>query len=241
MDGANLLMIVIRREMEAQYLALLNDRHIQRVFSVLCEGTAGRKLLDLLGLEDAEKLFLCAMTSRHRARRVMREMVTELGINLPGNGIAVNIPVGSVGGASGMDFFLKDQYDETSEVRDVEAKRNYPYDLLIAIAQRGNVEAVMSAARTAGARGGTILHAKGTGAGYAEKFLGVSIAEEKEMILIVARHEQKDAIMRAIMDKAGVHTEARAVVFSVPVESVAGLKSVMRDEDEDEDGAAQPR
>lgn len=39
----------------------------------------------------------------------------------------------------------------------------------------------MNAARAAGARGGTVLHGKGTGAKGAPKFYNITIAQEKEM------------------------------------------------------------
>jgi len=59
------------------------------------------------------------------------------------------------------------------------------------------------------------------------KFFGMSIADEKEMVMILTAANQKTAIMRAIMDKAGVNSPAHTVMFTLPVESVAGLRSVM--------------
>ena len=88
----------------------------------------------------------------------------------------------------------------------------------------------MEAARSAGAGGGTVVHAKGTAAEEARKFLGVSLAAEKEMVLILLRQETRRAVMRAIMDQAGVHTPAHTILFSLPVEDIAGLKSVMQQE-----------
>jgi hypothetical protein len=81
----------------------------------------------------------------------------------------------------------------------------------------------MDAARAAGARGGTVLHGKGTGSKDAEKFFSVSIASEKEVILIVAKSSEKAAIMQSIVQGAGVGTEAGAVVLSLPVTAVAGF------------------
>ena len=68
-----------------------------------------------------------------------------------------------------------------------------------------------------------MLHGRGTTSPESEKFFGVSIAKEKEVILIVARKEQKADIMRSIMTRAGTDTDAGAVVFSVPVSEVAGF------------------
>ena len=86
---------------------------------------------------------------------------------------------------------------------------------------------VMEAAREAGAKGGTIIHAKGTAKENASKFFGLTIAPEKELIYIAARKTDKDAIMRCIIEKAGPDTEAKSVVFSLPVEDVVGVTSIM--------------
>ena len=95
--------------------------------------------------------------------------------------------------------------------------------LIITIADKGNTDLIMDVAREAGASGGTVVKAKGTGAEIA-KFFGVSISEEKEMIYIVSRREDRDNIMHAIMENAGANTEAHAVVFSLPVDKVIGIK-----------------
>ena len=104
------------------------------------------------------------------------------------------------------------------------ANRGIRYELLITIANAGYIETIMDAARSAKAPGGTVIHAKGTGAEYARRFLGISLAEEKEMIFILVRAGPKNDIMRAIMEQAGTKTPAGAVTFSLPVTSTAGLR-----------------
>ena len=100
---------------------------------------------------------------------------------------------------------------------------NFSYELIVVIANEGRTDTVMNAARAAGATGGTVLHGKGTTSKETEKFLSVSIAREKEVILIAARTEHKADIMRSIMTRAGTETEAGAVVFSVPINEIAGF------------------
>lgn len=96
------------------------------------------------------------------------------------------------------------------------------YVLINVVADRGNTDLVMEAARGAGATGGTAVRARGTGAGIA-KILGMTISEEKEIIYIVAPRALRDGIMRAVMEKAGKDTSAHGIVFSLPVESVLGI------------------
>lgn len=72
--------------------------------------------------------------------------------------------------------------------------KNTDFELLITIANAGYIDTIMDAARSAHAPGGTVIHAKGTGAEHARKFLGISLAEEKEMIFIVVRSDRKNEI-----------------------------------------------
>ena len=85
---------------------------------------------------------------------------------------------------------------------------------------------IMDAARKANAAGGTVIHAKGTGMEKAETFLGVSLAQEKEMLFLVAKKEDKNPIMRAIMDEAGLNSKAKSIVFSLPVTETAGMRLI---------------
>ena len=106
----------------------------------------------------------------------------------------------------------------------------FDHELVLAVVNEGHTDTVMDAARSAGAAGGTVLHAKGTGGKLGEKFLGFRLADEKELIIIVARSADKAAIMRAITAGCGPETEAGAVTFSLPISSVAGLRAFDEEE-----------
>ncbi|MBR6751311.1 MAG: P-II family nitrogen regulator [Clostridia bacterium] len=96
------------------------------------------------------------------------------------------------------------------------------FSLLVAIVKRGYSESAMSAAREAGARGGTVFNARGTGSLEAQKFLGVPIEPEKEVLLILAEKSVRQDIMRAIYKEAGLETNGNGIVFALPVEDVVG-------------------
>ena len=104
-------------------------------------------------------------------------------------------------------------------------------ELIVIISNQGYNDMVMDAAREAGAYGGTVVHARGTGMERAERFLGISLASEKDMIFIVAKTGQRGPIMRKIMEKAGMETPAKAIAFSLPVSDTAGLR-LLEDEEE---------
>ena len=102
-------------------------------------------------------------------------------------------------------------------------ERKSAYALIVTIVNRGYADDVMDAARNAGARGGTIMYARGAGLNETESFFGISIPPEKEMILIVADNELRLGIMQAIARKVGLNSEGAAITFSLPVTDIAGI------------------
>ena len=230
MGKFSLLINILGREFEESYLDYYKKNGVNAVFSTLCLGTASKSMLDYLGLERNEKVLLTSLVSSRRARKLLQGLVSKMGINLPGTGIAITVPVGSIAGNASLMYLAEGQdepSEESNEVNEMKEQKDFAYALITVIAEKGCSDMVMDAAREAGAGGGTVVHAKGTATEFTAKFFGVSIAAEKEMIYIVTRRSDKDAIMRAVIEKAGPATDARAAVFSLPVEDVVGLCSVM--------------
>ena len=223
MSGYSYLVNILGREFEDAYMDFYNKNGVKTVISSLCYGTASKSMLDYLGLEKNEKIMLSAIVTDENAKKLMSGFVSKMGINLPGTGIALTIPVGSVGGNASLLYLAEGQETTSNEVKKVS---EVMYSLITVICEKGYSDMVMDAAREAGAGGGTVVHGKGTANEFTAKFFGVSIAAEKEIIYIVSRKSGKDAIMKNIIQKAGPATEARAAVFSLPVDDVAGLCSV---------------
>lgn len=98
-----------------------------------------------------------------------------------------------------------------------------PYELILTIVNRGFADLVMDAAKKAGASGGTIVHARGTGIHEAEKFFGIIVQPEKELVLILAAREEKNSIMTAICTHAELKDVGKGICFSLPVDQVVGL------------------
>ena len=187
------------------------------VIELLGRGTARKDVLDLLGLSTHEYHIFMTIADRERTQKLIDEARRNLYIDAPGQGIIVATPIKSVGGGKTLANLNGGRPAEGAP------EINFNYEIVLAIANEGHTDTVMDAAREAGARGGTVLHGKGTGSKDAAKFFGVSIASEKEVIMIVARSSEKAAIMKSIVNKAGTQTEAGAVVMSLPVSAVAGF------------------
>lgn len=221
MSGIYLLMTITKRCVGRRLLSCYEKTGIPASFCMLAQGTATSETLDFLGLEVTEKLVTLTVASSDTWIQAKREMEENLQIDVPGTGIAFTMPMSSVGGKKVLQFLTDGQQVEKIEESHM---KDTKYELIVVIANHGHSEEVMDAARKEGAGGGTVIHAKGTGLERAEKFLGVSIADEKELILIVAKTEMKNAIMKSVMTYAGLESRARSVVFSIPVTDTAGLR-----------------
>lgn len=219
-----LLINVVRREQAEAYEAFYRKNGINTLFSTLCKGTASKNVLDFLGLEATKKVMLQSIVTEDEAKTLLSGMEHTMGISVPGNGIAMTVPLNAVGGRTTLQY-LTDSREIQNEVNSMN-ENNHPFSLITVIAEKGSTDDIMDAARSVGARGGTVIPAKGTGTNFTAKFFGLTIAHEKELIYIACKAEDRDTIMRTINEKCGIQTKHHAAAFSVPVEKVVGLSAL---------------
>jgi nitrogen regulatory protein PII len=103
------------------------------------------------------------------------------------------------------------------------------YELIYTIVNQGYSDIVMQAAKENGARGGTIYLANGTGGKEYEKFYGIEISPEKEVIIIIVENKIKDKIMKAIYEVAGLETKGAGICFSMSLDDVYGISTSSQD------------
>ena len=104
---------------------------------------------------------------------------------------------------------------------------NAMYSLIITIVDRGYADQVMDAAREMGARGGTVLYARGTGVHETARFMNIAIQPEKEMVLIIVNNKSVKDTIKAILEVAGLRTSGHGISFTLPVTDFVGVVSNM--------------
>ncbi len=211
---------IVDRAREKRMQELYSALELPLVLSMRGRGTATAEQLDLCGLEATEKVLTAAVADKAKTRQLIKSAQQKLYIDFPGNGIILTVPVKSVGGGRTLAYLTNNERPDGAVPSPV-----FDHELIVVILNEGHTDAVMDAARKAQAAGGTILHAKGTGAKAARKFFGVSLAEEKEVILIVADAANKAEIMRSVIEQNGPGTAPGAIAFSLPISAVAGLRA----------------
>jgi len=186
-------------------------------------GTAPSDILDILGIGTPDKCVIISFIRKNIADVVMRDLYVELMFGVPGNGIAFTLPMNAANNKlvkimNGMsDEDLKADGKEELIMSDIKRV------MLAAIINPGYSADVMTAAKSAGARGGTVIHGRGVTDEEAMNQWGLGVQEEKEIVMIVADAESKTAIMQAISEKCGTNSEANGFVISLPIDSVIGL------------------
>lgn len=219
-----LVMCIVDRKRAEAMDKLLRDLKFSFVLENLGVGTATGEHLLLHRLEESEKAVFYTVAARSSVQELFRYAKEKMYIDIPGNGIMLSIPIKSVGGGSNLAYLTRGQ-----KIGGGKPSMEFKHELIIAIIKEGYSDEVMEYARAAGAGGGTVLHAKGTGTAEVKKFLGVSIAPGKDMIYILSDSEKKADIMTAICENCGRDKPAEAICLSLPVSAVTGIRETSPD------------
>lgn len=203
-------------------------------------GTASSDILDYLGIGESDREIVFTVLGQAKARRVLKSMDRKMQLYIPGNGLAFTVPLCSFAGKTALQQVCGESVERLEEESQASSEEEaqmdqYQYQLIVAIINRGYVDAAMDAAREASARGGTVIHALGTGNKHIEQFFGISIAQERDMIFIVSTTAAKDGIMKAIVAEMSKVTKSHAIVFSLPINDIVGLRLLEDSEPEVEE------
>ena len=222
------LIAVVDRETEPRLEGVFTSAGTVVGLSQPASGTAGSEILKRFGLASTEKRIVMTVATGAQQRMIFQMARKLLYLDIPGNGILAAIPIKALAGRQTLSYLTD------SEITGGTPSMDFEYELIVVVINAGYADAVMDAAREAGAGGGTVLHAKGTGSMRGEKFYNMRFADEKDMVYIVAHKSEKAAVMKAVNQKAGPDSEARGICFSLPISSVMGLRSRVMDDAESE-------
>jgi hypothetical protein len=219
-----LLGIIVDRAWTPKVADILKEERVRFNFITLGEGTAGSDIMALLGLNSIDKSLICSLVPNFESTRLLRLIAERIHLTKPGRGIAFTSPLSGVSGAA-LQLISKD-FESRGDDERVETKTASKYDMIIAVVNQGHIDELMTAAKSAGARGGTVLHGRKCDIGEDAKFFGISPQLEKDIVAILTKHEMKNDIMRTLTQACGMNTEAQGVMLSIPVDEIEGLKSV---------------
>ena len=218
-----LLVAIVDRGKSAALVEVYRSFRLPLEYICMGRGTADSRILDYLGLAQTQKDVVLAFAPARRVTEVMRGVDRRFDLSRPGRGVLFSCPLSGV--SAQVPQLLNDGTPPQEKETYVEASQSF--DLVVVIVNRGDIDLVMDAARSAGARGGTVVHGRRMGVDDVETRRGFVLEPEKDIVLMVVAHGQKLDVMRAVNKAAGITTPSRGVLFSLPVEEMMGLEAVL--------------
>lgn len=197
------------------------------------EGTASSEIMDMLGLGSSDKSILISTLPKQFADIMLIKLKRELKLGMQNTGIAFTIPISGASNSILRMLHQLHQKNIPTIRKDDFALSENKYSMIAAIINRGYSGEVMDVARSAGARGGTIINSRRIGTEEAASFWGLNVLDEKEILLILATNENKKKIMSEISEKCGINSDANGLVLSMPVDSVIGIENDVNIDDFD--------
>jgi nitrogen regulatory protein PII len=241
-ESANLklLFFIIEWDRLKTVSAVFEKEHGDFIFISKGMGTANSEILDLLGIGSTDKAVILRLERGTETARLISTVRRKLGARSSGAGIAFTIPLSAIN-APLMQIFSDFYKDGAGAIQHTEVKKEQNMaqlkenegtgkveiknGLIISILNHGYSNEFMAVARNAGARGGTVISARGLSQ-QKKNFLGISVQDEKEIIIILANRENATAIMQAVSSAYGTASKAGGVIFSLPVDQVMSLNEM---------------
>lgn len=188
------------------------------VFSALCArgmGTAKDEIIDYMGLSP-EKDIVAGLTLSGSANEIIMRLAEELSLKKAGGGIAFCVRLSAA--TRGMAEKIAGEWEESKM-----EEKDSGYELVVSVVDSDECDVVTSAAREAGSTGGTVIRSRNI-SGEEKRFLGITLREESDIVIMLVKRENKRAIMESISSKARTVLGKNATVFSLPVSDVYGLR-----------------
>lgn len=184
-------------------------------------GTANSDMLDYLGLGETEKDVVFTLTTQSSARLLVKAAVKKLQLSSAGKGIVFTLDLSAVSGL--LSRIVHREAAVHAGKEEADKMEHGMFDLVVAAVDPGGTETMMAAAREAGARGGTVLHGRHLAVGETDRAVLGGIQPEKDIVTILVPRSIRGAVMEAVNRVGGITTEHRGILFSLPVDEIAGL------------------
>lgn len=221
-----LLFVITDIGTEKKIEKMLSDLHLPVYYQFRGKGTAKTELLDICGLEGKNRLFTVSVLPKAAVGAAFEDLSRTLRMKKKGRGVAITVPVTGI--QERILALLNEEVSEkiknTLEKEVKKMKEETSYAMIVASVRSGYSEDVIEAAQKAGAQGGSVIRGRRCGTEAMVQFLGISMQEEQEFVMIVVPKEKKSSVMKSIGEACGLRTEAHGLLLSVPVDEVLGLQ-----------------
>lgn len=173
---------------------------------IMGRGTANSSIMQLLGLGDTSKDITYVLVPQEIEEQVCDSIIRGVPQKQKHFGVLFSMDTGELWKA-GFSQSIETQKKGAAKMNQSE------YEVINIIVNKGYAEDAMAAARKAGAGGGTIISARGTAKEGDEKFFGMEIVPEKDMLMILIPAEKKEAVVQSISSLPCFSKAGSGIIF----------------------------
>ena len=221
MNKLKTLLLITNKNNLTNVNNILNSYNINTKVVSVGQGTASQSMLDYFGLIADEKIIVMALIPDYIEYKISNKLINYFKLEKLGQGLGCVLPITSCNKFL-IDSFPTDEDYKEDEIMPTEENK-IDYELIVTIVLEGYIEKVMSAAKKAGATGGTSITGKGMGGKMSKKLFGFMIEPGREIVYIIVKKDIKERVMEAITTETGIKTDGMGLCFSMPIDSVIGF------------------
>lgn len=207
-----MLVVIVEQNKASKVLHLADEKGVTASVAMLGRGTASKTLFDYLGLNDKKKAVLMLFGKTEEIMDLADYLVEKLEMDKPNHGIAYIESAFNV-------FGTEDNANGSENIKRGETM----YNAIYTIVEKGNADCVIEAAEKAGSRGGTVIHARGSGSEEARKVFNMLIEPEKEIVLIISEEAKTKDIVESIRKETQIEEEGKGIIFVTNVVATYGM------------------
>lgn len=207
----NVMTLIISEHQANHFIDIIKEKSLYDGIVFLAKGTVKNSFLNLIGLKNQKMRLIDVLIESEKSKEIMDYTAEKLKLNEPNHGIAYLTS----------RRMVKDEKGESNASNTIGEKTMFKK--ITVIVNRGMADDVMDIARESGARGGTILHGKGTGTKNAAKLFGMEVEPEKELVLIIVPTEIEEKIVKNLYDNLEMQNSGNGILFVEDITDVRGI------------------
>lgn len=215
MKEFSLISVIVNERLASKVIKITKNAGAKGATIFYGKGLVKNKVLEILGIDYLFKEIVLIVVEKEKETTILSALTEELSLEKPNHGIVFSVSLNNFIGTSHLH-----DYDGNNQ-------SGYPeegmYEAIFTIVNKGSAEEVIDAAKSEGAKGGTIINARGSGIHEPEMFFAMEIEPEKEIVLILAKKELTKKIIETVCAKLHIREPGNGIIFTLNVSQAIGL------------------
>lgn len=210
-----LLCVIVNFGQGSKVLKVAKEVGVKGGTMMMARGTYKKPILKFLELSEVRKEVIWMITPHTLVNKTMHALDERFQFKKPNHGILFVIPIASFLGLGDYSFEKIDSSGGNQMTK---------YNAIFTIVDKGNAEEVVHVATKAGAKGATIINARGSGIHETSKLFNMEVEHEKEIVLILAEHSILKDIVSSIRENFNIDEPGKGIVFVQEVHQTMGIR-----------------